>query len=65
VVFPERSLGLGTSLVLLAAGAVVMTASTRRREPFTMTCGALCVLLAVVPTVRDAEWIAVLCVLVG
>lgn len=65
VVFPDRALGLGTSLVLLAAGVVVMCASTRRREPFTMTCGALCALLAVVPTVRAAEWIAVLCVLVG
>ncbi|WP_182380104.1 DUF4153 domain-containing protein [Nocardioides sp. WS12] len=65
VVFPERSLGLGTSLVLLAAGVVVMTASIRRREPFTMTCGALCALLALVPTVRAAEWIAVLCVFVG
>lgn len=65
VVFPERSLGLGTSLVLLAAGAVVMAASVRRREPFTLVCGSLCALLALAPTVRAAEWIAVLCVLVG
>ena len=64
-VVPDRSLGLGTSLVLLGAGAVVLTASPHRREPFTIACGALCALLGLVPTVRDAEWIAVLCTVVG
>ncbi|THV10069.1 DUF4173 domain-containing protein [Nocardioides caeni] len=65
IVIPDRDFGLGTSLVLLAGGAVVLTASPQRRDPFTLACAALCAALAVVPTVRDAEWIAVLSVLAG
>lgn len=64
-VLPERSLGIGTTFVLLAGGAVVWTASADRRDPFTRLCAGLCVLLAVVPTVRAAEWLAVLCLLLG
>ena len=62
---PFRDLGLGTFLVLLAAGGVVLTASRDRRDPFTLTCAALCVLLAATTVVRDAEWIVVLCLLAG
>lgn len=65
IVLPFRDLGLGTSLVLLAAGATVLAAAKNRRDPFTLACGALCVPLAAVPTIRDAEWIAVLCILAG
>lgn len=65
VVLPYRDLGLGTTLVLLAAGATIVSAAKNRRDPFTLTCAALCVLLAAVPTVRDAEWIAVLSILAG
>ena len=65
VVMPERSLGLGTFLVLLAAGGVVLAASKHRRDPFTLGCAGLCVLLAGVTVLRDAEWIAVLCALAG
>jgi two-component system, OmpR family, sensor histidine kinase BaeS len=36
-----------------------------RRDPFTLACAGLCVPLAVVPTVRAAEWISVLCWLAG
>jgi len=62
---PFRDLGLGTFFVLLAAGAVVLTASRDRRDPFTLACAALCVLLAATTVVRDAEWIVVLCLLAG
>jgi len=65
LVLPFRDLGLGTFVVLLAAGAVVLAASRHRRDPFTLTCAGLCVLLAATTVVRDAEWIVVLCLLAG
>lgn len=65
LVLPERALGVGTFLVLLAAGGVVLAASRDRRDPFTLSCAGLCVLLAGTTLVRDAEWIVVLCLLVG
>jgi two-component system sensor histidine kinase BaeS len=65
LVLPDRDLGLGTFLVLLGAGAVVLAAAKNRRDPFTLTCAALCALLAMVTVVRDAEWISVLCLLAG
>ena len=45
LVMPFRDLGLGTFLVLLAAGGVVLAASTRR-DAYTLTCAGLCALLA-------------------
>jgi two-component system, OmpR family, sensor histidine kinase BaeS len=65
VVLPFRDLGVGTFVVLLAAGAVVLTASRHRRDPFTLACAALCVLLAATSVVRDADWIVLLCLLAG
>jgi signal transduction histidine kinase len=65
IVLPERELGIGTALVLLAAGAVVAVASPHRRDPFTLASAALCVLLAATAAVRDADWIVVLCLLAG
>lgn len=65
LVLPERALGIGTFLVLLAAGSVVLAASRDRRDPFTLTCAGLCVLLAATAVVRDAEWVVVLCLLAG
>ena len=65
LVLVDRNLGLGTFLVLLAAGAVVLGASRHRRDPFTLTCGALCLLLAGTTIVRDADWIVGLCLLAG
>jgi len=65
IVLPYRDLGLGVFVVLVAAGAVLLAAARNRREPFTLICAALCVALASVVVLRDAEWIAVLCLLAG
>lgn len=65
LVLPERQAGLGYALVLLAAGAVILTASKHRRDPFTLTCAGLCTLLALVPVVRAADWLVVLSLLAG
>ncbi len=65
VVLPFRELGLGTFFVLLALGGLLVGASRYRRDPFTLACAGGCVLLALVPLFRDAEWIVVLCLLAG
>lgn len=65
MLLPDRALGLGTFLVLLAAGAVVLAASRDWRDPFTLACAGLCVLLAGTTLLRDAEWIVVPCLLAG
>lgn len=64
-VLPFHDLGLAYFLVLLAAGGVLFAASRKRRDRFTMACAALCVALSSVTVIRDAEWIAVLCLLAG
>ena len=60
-----RDHGLGVFLVLLAAGGVLLGSSRHRRDPFTLTCAALCLALSLVVVVRDAEWIVMLCLLAG
>jgi len=65
LILPFHDLGLGTFIVLLAAGATVLRFSVNRRSPFTLTCAALCALLASTVVVRDAEWIVVLCLFAG
>ncbi|GGO85658.1 hypothetical protein GCM10011584_06130 [Nocardioides phosphati] len=65
LVIPDNDLGLGTTLLLLAAGGSVLAFARHRRTPFTRGCAALCVALALVPTVRDADWIVVPCLLAG
>ncbi len=65
LVLPDRELGVGTLVVLLAAGGVVLGASRHRRDPFTLACAGLCALLAATTAVRDADWIVVLCLLAG
>jgi len=57
VVLPFRAFGLGTSLVLLAAGLTVFAAARNRRDPFTLGCAAVCAVLSLVPTFRAAEWL--------
>jgi signal transduction histidine kinase len=64
IVLPFRGPGVGTFLVLLAAGGVILGAS-KRRDAYTRTCAGLCVLLAATTMVRDADWIDVLCVMAG
>ncbi|WP_332642768.1 DUF4153 domain-containing protein [Aeromicrobium sp.] len=64
-VLPFHDLGLAMFLVLMAAGGVLFTASRKRRDRFTMACAALCVALSSITVIRDAEWIAVLCMLAG
>ncbi|WP_203337750.1 DUF4153 domain-containing protein [Nocardioides limicola] len=65
LVLPFHALGLGTWLVVLAAGTVVLAASRHRRDTFTLTCAGLAVLLSLTTVIRDAEWIVVLCLLTG
>ncbi len=65
IVIPHRDHGLGVFVVLVAAGVVLLTASKNRRDPFTLTSAALCLALAGVVVLRDAEWIAFLSVLTG
>ena len=65
VVLPFRDLGLALTLVLLAAGGVVLAASRHRRDPFTLTACAGCGLLALTPVLRAAEWLVVLSLLAG
>jgi hypothetical protein len=65
VVLPFRDLGLAMFLVLVAAGGVLLAASSHRRDPFTVTCAGLCLALSATVVVRDAEWIAVLCLFAG
>ena len=65
VVLPFRDLGLGTFVVLLAAGGVILaaacTAATRSPWP-----APRCACCWPRPTLlRDAEWIVVLCLLAG
>ena len=65
IILPFRDFGIGTFVVLLAAGGVILGFSVNRRSRFTQACAALCVLLAATVVVRDAEWIAVLSLLAG
>ena len=65
IVLPFRDAGVGTVVVLLAAGGVVLGFSVNRRSPFTLACAGLCALLASVAMLRDADWIIALCLLAG
>ena len=65
LVLVERNLGLGTFLVLMAAGATTFYFARNRRDPFTLACAGLCVLLSVPVVLRDAEWIVVPCLFIG
>ncbi len=61
--WPGHGLGLATSVVMLAAGALMWTVARHRRAPWTIACGVLAALLVTVATVRDAEGVVVLSVL--
>ncbi len=59
-VLPYRNLGLGTAIVLLAAGALVLALSVHRRRAWTVLSAALCVGLCSLLVLRGAEWVSVL-----
>lgn len=63
LVLPYRNLGLATLVVLLSAGALVLTVSVHRRRPWTVASAVLCLGLASLVLLRAAEWLAVLAVL--
>jgi two-component system, OmpR family, sensor histidine kinase BaeS len=65
IVLPYRDAGLGTFLVLLAGGVVIMAASRHGADRFTQGCAGICVLLAAAPVLRDADWIIALSVVTG
>ncbi len=60
-VLPSRDLGLGTTLVAVAVGAVPFAVS--RRTAYSSVSFGLAVALVSVLALRDAEWIGVLCLL--
>ena len=62
---PFARVGLATTLVLLASGGLVLWLSRHRRRPFTWACAALATGLALVPTLRAAEWLVVLALMMG
>ncbi|MHA7294081.1 hypothetical protein [Arthrobacter sp. HLT1-21] len=63
VVLPDRNLGLGTLLILLVSGALMLTLSVRHRRPWTVAATVLCLGLGSLVVLRDAEWLARLAVL--
>lgn len=63
LLIPDRNAGLGTVVVMLAAGGVVMVAGRERRGWFPIVCYVLFALLSSVAVFRDAEWIVALCLL--
>ena len=63
VVLPFRDLGVGTFLVMVAAGSPALVTRWSRRTPYLLVSTALAVLLLSVLVLRAAEWISVLCVL--
>jgi hypothetical protein len=62
-VLPERALGIGTFLVLLLAGGLVLQHSVHRSRAWTVLSAALCVGLGALVVLRAAEWLAVLALL--
>ena len=65
LVQPYRDAGVGTSLVLLAGGGVVLAAARHAGDAFNRACAATCGLLALVPLVRDADWLIALGIATG
>ncbi|MFJ9388795.1 DUF4153 domain-containing protein [Nocardioides sp. NPDC101246] len=63
LLIPDRNAGLGTVIVMLAAGGVVMLANEKRRSWFPVLCYVLFALLSSVAVLRDAEWLVALCLL--
>ena len=58
VVLPFRDLGVGTFLVLVAAGVPALVTRWARRTPYLLGSTVLATLLLSTLALRDAEWIA-------
>jgi len=65
IALPFNDFGVGTFLVLMTAGLLLLFASPRRREPFVVGCAVLCTALAATALFREADWIVLLCLLAG
>ena len=65
VVLPERAFGIGTFLVLVLAGGLILRHSVHRSRAWTIASAALCLGLGTLVFLRAAEWLAVLAVLVA
>ena len=63
VILPYRNLGVGTLLVLLASGGLVLALSVHRSRRWTALAASLCLGLASLFVLRAAEWVAVLALL--
>jgi signal transduction histidine kinase len=57
---PFADAGIAAALVLVAAGALVLSVSRFRRSPFTWACAVLCAGFALMLVLRDADWVVVL-----
>jgi hypothetical protein len=57
---PDTELGLAATLVLVASGVLVLVLTRHRRSPFTWACAVLAFGFALLPVLRDADWLAVL-----
>jgi hypothetical protein len=63
VVLPFRDLGVGTFVVLVAVGAPALVTRWPSRTPYLLVSTTLAVLLLTTLALRDAEWVALLCLL--
>ena len=63
VVLPFRDLGVGTFVVVIAAGSPALATRWPRRTAYLLVSTVLAVLLLSALVLRAAEWISVLCVL--
>lgn len=55
------AVGITWSLVAIACGAAALLTARRRREPWTLACAGLALLLVLPMTLLDAWWIVMLC----
>lgn len=53
--------GISWTLVAIACGAAALATARRRREPWTLLCNGLALLLVLPMTLLDASWIQLLC----
>lgn len=64
-VFTFEEAGLSVTLTLLAAGLAALVTARHRRSPWTLLCAALAALLVLSFTLRDAEWISAVSMVVA